>query len=223
MLKRMDEEVSLSSKSTLTRRDVLSVMAAGAVSTIACSETRGEGVSKEQVISKEIPMENPLIETVAIPAVGPWPTLDPFLFCVHHNDDYPKGDDRLGPKEPLTGRQLGQDFANKDGWNMYHGDDIPGFPRHPHRGFETVTVVKKGIIDHADSLGAAARYGDGDVQWLTAGNGINHAEMFPLLSKRNATRRTFSRFGSTCPRSINEYPRTFPCSGKPGTASPSDG
>ena len=38
------------------------------------------------------------------------------------------------------------------------------------RGFETLTVVSKGFIDHADSLGASARYGDGDAQWLTAGN-----------------------------------------------------
>lgn len=76
---------------------------------------------------------------------------------------------------------MGRDFAWKDGWNMYHGRNVPGFPAHPHRGFETVTVVRKGRLDHADSLGASARYGDGDVQWLTAGRGIQHAEMFPLL------------------------------------------
>ena len=64
---------------------------------------------------------------------------------------------------------------------MYHGDTVPGFPAHPHRGFETVTIVRQGLIDHADSLGAAARFGQGDVQWLTAGKGIVHAEMFPLL------------------------------------------
>ena len=112
-----------------------------------------------------------------------WPTLDPFLFCVHHVDDYPEANDLLGPAAPLTGRQMGSDFDGIDGWRMYHGTTVPGFPQHPHRGFETVTFVRRGLIDHADSLGAAARYGRGDVQWLTAGGGIQHAEMFPLLDR----------------------------------------
>ena len=110
-----------------------------------------------------------------------WPALDPFLFCVHHVDHFPRGDGRLGPDAPLAGRQIGSDFAGVDGWNMYHGDTVPGFPAHPHRGFETVTFVQRGLIDHADSMGATARYGGGDVQWLTAGRGIVHAEMFPLV------------------------------------------
>lgn len=114
----------------------------------------------------------------------PWPTVDPFLFCVHHVDAYPAGNEKLGPAASLAGRELGQDFAGKDGWRMYHGQVVPGFPQHPHRGFETVTIVRSGYIDHSDSLGAAARFGPGDVQWLTAGGGIVHAEMFPLLSQQ---------------------------------------
>jgi len=111
----------------------------------------------------------------------PWVTSDPFLFCVHHNDAYPAGNDVLGPRASLAGRDLGQDFSYKDGWSMYHGHTVPGFPQHPHRGFETVTLVRRGYIDHSDSLGATARFGRGDAQWLTAGGGIVHCEMFPLL------------------------------------------
>lgn len=111
----------------------------------------------------------------------PWGTLDPFLFCVHHRDDYPAGNERQGPVGSLAGRQLGMDFEVRDGFRMYHGREVPGFPRHPHRGFETVTLVRRGLIDHSDSLGAAARFGGGDTQWLTAGAGIEHAEMFPLV------------------------------------------
>jgi redox-sensitive bicupin YhaK (pirin superfamily) len=111
----------------------------------------------------------------------PWQTTDPFLFCVYHDDAYPRANARMGPDASLAGRDLGMDFSRIDGWSMYHGATVPGFPAHPHRGFETVTVVRKGLIDHSDSLGAAARYGRGDVQWLTAGKGVVHSEMFPLL------------------------------------------
>jgi redox-sensitive bicupin YhaK (pirin superfamily) len=100
---------------------------------------------------------------------------------MYHNDAYPAGNEQLGPAASLSGRNIGQDFEGKDGWRMYHGDIVPGFPQHPHRGFETVTIMRHGFIDHSDSLGATARFGPGDVQWLTAGKGIVHSEMFPLL------------------------------------------
>lgn len=112
-----------------------------------------------------------------------WETSDPFLFCAHHEDKFPKGNEDLGPAASLKGRHMGNDFIIKDGYRMYHGKKVPGFPGHPHRGFETITIVRTGIVDHADSIGAAGRYGNGDVQWMTAGKGVQHSEMFPLLSK----------------------------------------
>jgi hypothetical protein len=129
---------------------------------------------------------DPIIQVA--PLGFPWPTKDPFLICVHHVDLYPRGNDRLGPAASLAGRDIGQDFAGKDGWRMYHGEVVPGFPQHPHRGFETVTVMRDGYIDHSDSLHATARFGKGDVQWLTAGAGIVHCEMFPLLDPSGPNR-----------------------------------
>jgi redox-sensitive bicupin YhaK (pirin superfamily) len=125
-------------------------------------------------------MEHPVKQ---IRALGfQWETRDPFLFCVHHEDKFPKGNDEMGPDiSYLQGRHMGQDFIVKDGFRMYHGQSVPGFPGHPHRGFETITVVREGMVDHADSTGAAGRYGDGDVQWMTAGKGVQHSEMFPLI------------------------------------------
>jgi redox-sensitive bicupin YhaK (pirin superfamily) len=125
-------------------------------------------------------MNNPSLKIK--PLGFPWDTLDPFLFCVYHADAYPRGNDFLGPASDLNGRNIGNDFELRDGWRMYHGHTVPGFPVHPHRGFETVTVVRRGIVDHSDSFGGAGRYGEGDIQWMTAGKGIQHAEMFPLLN-----------------------------------------
>jgi hypothetical protein len=114
----------------------------------------------------------------------PWKTQDPFLFCAYHRDEYPKGNVQMGvDADLLKGRNIGQDFVGQDNWRMYHGSHIPGFPYHPHRGFETITINKEGVVDHTDSLGAAGRFMAGDVQWMTAGKGVQHSEMFPLLNK----------------------------------------
>ncbi len=56
-------------------------------------------------------------------------------------------------------------------------DYIAGFPRHPHRGFETVSYVLRGGFEHRDSVGNHGLIADGGAQWMTAGHGIVHAEM----------------------------------------------
>lgn len=82
---------------------------------------------------------------------------DPFVLLVHHRHRFSPWD----PLRPLL-RLL-----------------IPeGFPAHPHRGFETVTMTIDGGLTHRDSLGVKQRYGDGDVQWLTAAYGVLHEEMW---------------------------------------------
>lgn len=125
-------------------------------------------------------MSDPIVQT--FPLGTPWQTQDPFLFSVYHLDHYPPGNGEMGPAPSLLqGRNLGSDFNPNEKWRMYHGQSIPGFPYHPHRGFETITIVNKGFCDHSDSLGAAGRFGEGDVQWMTAGRGVQHSEMFPLL------------------------------------------
>lgn len=127
-------------------------------------------------------MTNPIVKIEKLDFM--FETENPFLFCAHHKDAYPKGNDELGPPaSALLGRNIGNDFEIKDGWRMYHGKKVPGFPAHPHRGFETVTIVLEGFVDHSDSHGAYGRYGNGDVQWMTAGSGLQHSEMFPLVYK----------------------------------------
>ena len=66
-------------------------------------------------------------------------------------------------------------------------EPLPGFPAHSHRGFRTAAILRKGLIEHSDSLGATARFGQGDVQWLTAGKGIVYAETLSRLSTTEAT------------------------------------
>ena len=171
-----------------TRRTILKIISGGFLSVFAGLSGTTKKLIRFGTIEK---YNNSIISVTDLPGSGPWPTVDPFLFCVHHNDIYPTAKNDLSPDASLIGRNIGNDFSNKDGWSMYHGEKIPGFPRHPHRGFETLTVVSKGIIDHADSLGASARYGDGDAQWLTAGDGINHSEMFPLLNQNGKNKLDF--------------------------------
>ena len=71
----------------------------------------------------------------------------------------------------------------------FAGTDTPrGVREHPHRGFETVTVVYQGKVAHRDSAGNSGVVGPGDVQWMTAGSGVVHEEMHE---------REFAREGGT--------------------------
>lgn len=139
----------------------------------------------------------------------PWQTQDPFLFCAFHLDNYPKGNGQLGPAASLEGRQIGSDFSGKDGWSMYHGQSVPGFPSHPHKGFETITIAEQGLVDHSDSLGAAGRFGNGDVQWMTAGGGVQHAEMFPLLKDDEENPLLLFQIWLNLPKASKEVPAHF--------------
>jgi redox-sensitive bicupin YhaK (pirin superfamily) len=67
-------------------------------------------------------------------------------------------------------------------------DSPRGVERHPHRGFETVTIVYQGEVEHGDNAGHSGKIGPGDVQWMTAGRGILHVEKHG---------REFSRRGGT--------------------------
>ena len=64
------------------------------------------------------------------------------------------------------------------GPTFYPATDTPrGVGEHPHRGFETVTIVYQGIVAHRDSAGNSGVIGPGDVQWMTAASGIVHEEL----------------------------------------------
>ena len=110
----------------------------------------------------------------------PFTTVDPFLFTVYHKDMYPAGNAKM-EVPGVVGN--GADFNPRAPYRMYHGERVPGFPQHPHVGFETFTATIEGIVDHTDSKGNAGRYGHGDTQHMTAGCGIIHGEMFPLLEE----------------------------------------
>ncbi|MBF8793506.1 pirin family protein [Pseudomonas monteilii] len=63
-----------------------------------------------------------------------------------------------------------------------------GVGQHPHRGFETVTIVYQGELEHRDSTGAGGLIGPGDVQWMTAANGILHEEFHsPAFARTGGT------------------------------------
>lgn len=89
--------------------------------------------------------------------------LSPFLLLVHHSHSFT-------PYDP---------FRAMTRWFLPEG-----FPAHPHSGFDTVTYCIRGGLRHRDSEGLSMRYGDGDVQWMRAGRGVIHEEMWDVQPGR---------------------------------------
>jgi redox-sensitive bicupin YhaK (pirin superfamily) len=105
----------------------------------------------------------PQLEGEGMVVTRPFPTarldhLDPFLLL-----------DRMGPATHGPG-------------------EAKGAPDHPHRGFETVTYILEGAVEHGDSQGNRGRIGAGDVQWMTAGSGVIHSELPSEEIRRNGGR-----------------------------------
>lgn len=71
-----------------------------------------------------------------------------------------------------------------DSFDSINPDDYTaGFPLHPHRGIETISLIVRGNMVHKDSLGNEDGITDGEVQWMTAGSGIQHEEMLPASER----------------------------------------
>ncbi len=84
-----------------------------------------------------------------------------------------------------------------------------GFGPHPHRGFETITYLIEGGIEHRDSAGGHALLGPGDVQWMTAGAGIVHAEEPPqALRERGGIVHGFQLW-LNLPAALKDAPASF--------------
>jgi len=81
----------------------------------------------------------------------------------------------------VAGRQFNEDLDPFLLVDELRSDDskdyIGGFPSHPHRGFETLTYMKDGLVRHRDHMGNEGVIGPGDLQWMTAGRGVIHSEM----------------------------------------------
>src|SRR4051812_33872195 len=107
----------------MKRRTLLGAIATAPVLS-ACGRTESPPAGPEEA---RLRMTEDVVRKVE-PLTFPWQTPDPFLFCVFHDDAYPAGNANLGPAASLAGRAIGSDFAGKDGWRMYHGDVVPGFP-----------------------------------------------------------------------------------------------
>lgn len=110
-----------------------------------------------------------------------WVIQDFFIFCVYYNDCYLKGNVQLGFDVFLGGCVIGQDFDFFNDWWMYYGKIVFGFLYYFYSGFEMVIIGKKGLIDYVDFLGVVGCFGNGDVQWMIVGKGVQYFEMFLFL------------------------------------------
>ena len=101
------------------------------------AQTSGQGAAKKPAGADAI---------LSVNLMGfPWQTLDPFLFCVHHDDRYPRRQRSPGPGR-LAGRPRPRAATSRarTAGACTTARRCPGFPQHPHRGFETVTIVRRG-------------------------------------------------------------------------------
>ena len=124
--------------SDVNRRDALKILGATATAaTVAdgCAPTtkhqKGTAMKDDAIVGDDAIL-------AATPLGFPWKTPDPFLFCVHHDDKYPQGNDHMGPAAPLDGRNMGQDFEGKDGCNEYLVLTKPEAIRQIHESFLAV-------------------------------------------------------------------------------------
>ncbi|KAH8052667.1 quercetin 2,3-dioxygenase [Aureococcus anophagefferens] len=141
------------------------------------------------------------------PLTFPFDTDSPFLFGVFHNDKYPKATRRWDGREP-PGHNIGAISATPLAGPCTTARAASRLPKHPHRGFETISVSVRGFVDHVDSLGGGRAAGGG-VQWMTAGAGISHAEMFPCLARAEENHMEFFQIWLNLPRAKKMSPPNF--------------
>lgn len=108
------------------------------------------------------------------------PELDPFLLLHHH-----------GPHL----------FAP-------YNQGLP-FAPHPHRGFETLTIILAGAVEHADSLGYQSTIDEGGVQWMTAGRGLVHSENLPAVMREKGGEMEILQLWMNLPARLKKVPPRY--------------